>query len=138
MNEESTIKATEDERWIHGFNAIAQRIEQWADMKGWNEDDPARFIRELKDGINHSDVVHYDLAKHALMVSEIAESMEGRRHGDPKSDKIPEFTAQEEELADCIVRIMHYSAHRKLRIAEALIAKLIYNDSRPYKHGKKA
>jgi NTP pyrophosphatase (non-canonical NTP hydrolase) len=119
--------------FILSFNKVAQRIEDWSNRLGWNEDDPLN-----KEGRQNVDIVNYDIAKLGLMVTEIAEAIEGRRHGDPASDKIPDFTAQEEELADCIVRIMHYAAHRKLRVAEALVTKLDYNDNRPYKHGKLA
>lgn len=73
--------------------------------------------------------------KLALMHSEISEALEGER-GDLMSDKIPEFTAVEEELADAIIRMMDMAGRRKLRLAEAIMAKLSYNKSRPYKHGK--
>lgn len=130
-------KAEAKALFVAGFNGVAEQIEKWADAKGWNSDDKYRSDTEY-DNINHVDIVNYDIAKYGLMVTEIAEAIEARRHGDPKSDKIPEFTGQEEELADCIVRIMHHAAHRKLRVAEALVAKLVYNDSRPYKHNKLA
>lgn len=132
--------------WIAGYNLVAAQIEAWADRKGWNEDDPTllcktdkvrtapRVIAVKEDILSLK--AAYDVSKLGLMMTEIAEAIEGRRHGDPKSDKLPAFTQQEEELADCIVRIMHYSAHEKLRVAEALVAKLDYNEKRPYKHGK--
>lgn len=124
--------------FISSFNALSTRINEWADRKGWNEDDPVNHhpVKHTKMYVGY--VVAHDLSKLGLMITEIAEAMEGRRHGDPPSDKIPEYTSQEEELADCIVRIMHYSAQRKLRVAEALLAKLEYNETRPYKHGKQA
>jgi NTP pyrophosphatase (non-canonical NTP hydrolase) len=132
--------------FILSFNKVAQRIEDWANIKGWNSDDPQIIFsgswEDVNGGIHPSilrdTTVAYDISKLGLMVTEIAEAIEGRRHGDPASDKIPEFTCQEEELADCIVRIMHHAAHRKLRVAEALVTKLDYNDNRPYKHGKLA
>lgn len=132
--------------FIVGFNLIADRIEDWANEKGWNADDPETSLKfnsvlgayNVLENVRRDLTVNYDIAKLGLMVTEIAEAIEARRNGDPKSDKIPEFTGQEEELADCIVRIMHHAAHRKLRVAEALVAKLAYNDTRPYKHGKLA
>jgi NTP pyrophosphatase (non-canonical NTP hydrolase) len=129
-------------RWkfIHGFNAVAEEIEAWADRKGWNSDDPKTWDKGVKEflGLKAMESLQaaYDVSKLGLMMTEVGEAIEGRRHGDPPSDKIPEFTSQEEELADCIVRIMHYAAHEKLRVAEALITKLQYNEDRPYKHGK--
>jgi NTP pyrophosphatase (non-canonical NTP hydrolase) len=74
----------------------------------------------------------------ALMHSELSEALEGLRHGNPPSEHIPEFTAVEEEMADVIIRIMDNAERRGWRIAEAIVAKMKFNDSRPYKHGGKA
>lgn len=71
----------------------------------------------------------------ALMHSELSECLEGIRKN-TMDDHIPEFSSEEAELADTIIRIMDYGAGFKLRVMEALLAKLLYNKSRPYKHGK--
>lgn len=71
-----------------------------------------------------------------LMVSELAEALEGLR-GDNKSDKLEGFSAEEEELADTVIRILDYSGAFQLRIGEAITAKLTYNKLRQFKHGKK-
>lgn len=71
-----------------------------------------------------------------LMVSELAEALENARKGFPLSDHIPEFLGIEEELADCIIRIMNYGEDFGMDIANALVAKVEFNRTRPYKHGK--
>lgn len=73
--------------------------------------------------------------KIALMHSELSEALEADRK-DLASDHIPEFSGVEEELADCMIRILDFAGHHDLRLAEAFTAKLQYNLSRPYKHGK--
>ncbi|MDR3572879.1 MAG: hypothetical protein P4L50_03375 [Anaerolineaceae bacterium] len=73
----------------------------------------------------------------ALMHSELSEALESLRHGNPPSDHIPEFTGVEEELADVIIRILDYSAARDLRLGDAILAKMAFNNNRPFKHGGK-
>jgi NTP pyrophosphatase (non-canonical NTP hydrolase) len=73
----------------------------------------------------------------ALMHSELSEALEGLRNGYKPSDHIPDFSFVEEELADCIIRIMDFAQARGLRVDEALIAKHLFNIGRPHKHGKK-
>lgn len=72
----------------------------------------------------------------ALMHSELSEALENLRTGDPPSDHIPEFSGVEEELADVIIRIFDM-AYGNYRVWEALLAKVEYNRTRPYKHGGK-
>lgn len=72
-----------------------------------------------------------------LMHSELSEALEGYRHGNPKSDKIPEFSSMEEEFADVVIRMMDFAAHYGLDVAGAIEAKMKYNESRPFRHGNK-
>lgn len=73
----------------------------------------------------------------ALMHSELSEALESLRHGDPISDHIPPFTGVEEELADCIIRILDFSEAYELNVIRALLTKLEFNKTRGYKHGGK-
>jgi len=108
----------EDAEFLKGFNATSSKVYQNAVIAGWWSGE-RRFSETI-----------------ALVHAELSEALEAARMGDPKSEKIPEFSEIEEELADAIIRIMDYSAGKKLRIAEAILAKIEYNKSRPYKHGK--
>lgn len=71
----------------------------------------------------------------ALMHSELSEALEGLRKPQ-QSDHIPKFTLVEEEMADLLIRVFDFAGARELRLAEALTAKMAYNKTRPYRHGK--
>ena len=73
----------------------------------------------------------------ALMHSELSEALEAIRKGNPRSQKIPEFTELEEELADVVLRIMNFGGQLNLRMSDAIIAKDEYNSNRAFKHGGK-
>jgi len=72
-----------------------------------------------------------------LMVTELSEAMEALRDGSPPSEKIPSFSQVEEELADAIIRILDFAGGNQLDIEGALVAKMQFNESRPYRHGGK-
>jgi len=65
-----------------------------------------------------------------LMVSELAEAMEGERKN-LMDDKLPHRRMAEVELADAIIRIMDYAGAHGYDVAGAMDEKLGYNTQRP-------
>ena len=76
--------------------------------------------------------------KGLLIVSEIVEAFEGDRNGKATmpDEHCPEYTNFEIEVADACIRIFDLAEYRKLRLGQAILSKMDYNASRPYKHNK--
>lgn len=106
--------------FVRGWINQAADIHHTAKEKGFWEDGEER---------NDSEMI-------MLMVTELAEAVEGLREGNPPDDKVPEFSAVEAELADAVIRIMDYGHARGFRVAQAIEAKSRFNTTRPYKHNK--
>jgi NTP pyrophosphatase (non-canonical NTP hydrolase) len=96
------------QRMIHGLNRHA----------GWWNDLKTGEPKERNDG---------ELLM--LMVSELAEGMEGVRKN-LMDDKLPHRKMIEVELADCLIRILDYAGGRGLDVAGAMIEKLAFNSVR--------
>ena len=64
-----------------------------------------------------------------LMVSELAEALEGHRK-DLMDDKLPHRKMFEVELADCIIRICDTAGQMGLDLGGAVAEKLEYNSTR--------
>lgn len=120
MNSTDTTSQNKNKQseFPHAWKMTARRVHQSTISKGfWDE------------SRNKAECI-------ALMHSELSEALEALRNGNPKDDKIPEFTNHEVELADVVIRIMDYAEAYNLNVGRAIIAKMAYNETRPYKHGK--
>lgn len=149
----TTTGPTKREREIYGrfvsaFNDMAQLAHENAVAKGWWECPDADLVRRAIDTAGLSDEAEAELEALAnrleernrgeviaLMHSELSEALEAERDGNPSSEKIPTFTGVEEEFGDVIIRIMDTAARRKLHVGSAIVAKHIYNQGRPHRHG---
>jgi NTP pyrophosphatase (non-canonical NTP hydrolase) len=83
--------------------------------------------------------------KLALIMGELGETLEAVRKNLGPDSHIPEFTSEESEVADAVIRLMNYATDRKLRLADAIFAKNEFNrnradhsaEARASEHGKR-
>ena len=112
------------------INAIAERVHK-ANAKWWVTLDNEPLVRNRPEMM-------------MLIVSEIAEAMEGYRKSLP-DDKLPHRSMEEVEMADALIRILDYCASHGLDLGGAYVEKMAYNakredhtlEHRKGKHGKK-
>ncbi len=105
-----------------GILRLQHWITEWAIGKGWLvPGQPRELLHQLM-----------------LVVSELSEACEAHREGNPKCTRpnMGEFSHVEEELADAVIRILQIAGEHNFRIADAIIAKMEFNETRPVKHGK--
>lgn len=65
----------------------------------------------------------------ALIHSEVSETLEGVRKGQPDKH-LPHRSSEEVELADTVIRILDYAGHRGLDLSGAVREKIAYNQRR--------
>lgn len=113
-------------QFISVLEEAANMFEETSKSKGFMQQGTLNGTPEVHIGLLHGEV------------SELNECM--RLPQMPQSKKIPDFTEEEEELADIFIRTFIQGKLRGIsggRLAEAVLAKAAYNDTRPKMHGGK-
>ena len=115
---------------------LADDIYKWAEAKGfWKDEVEIVSVLSIQPELLVKLFHMKKCQKLMLIISEIAELMEGLRL--PTEEPLNGiFTNEEEEAADIMIRLLDYCGRYKLRIVEALVAKMAKNENRPYMHGK--
>ncbi len=85
---------------------------------------------DMKNSPDHPFYPYFIATKMMLGVSETAEGMEGFRKN-LADDKLPQFTMEECEAADELIRLFDRCGARGYRIIEAFFAKTSFNTVRP-------
>lgn len=125
------------ERFVFSFRRVMSRCQQINRMHGFNNGD------HISSPSPSEQLAHKNArrcTKLMLVVSEIVEAVDAYRIGEENqpSEHIPMFTKAEEEIADAVIRLKNFAADETLRLAEAIIAKTDFNETRPPMHGGKA
>lgn len=90
----------------------------------------AGWWNDLETGAPLVDRPHVVGEKLMLIVSEVAEAMEGHRKG-LQDDKLPHRSMVEVELADAVIRIADLAGALGLDLGGAIAEKMAYNRNRP-------
>lgn len=124
------VRATKLKLAMYYLGDLGRILHRTSTEKGWWAD---------RDELSKTPAgrVQVDIGCIALVITELSEAIENIRAGYTPDDKVPEFSGLEAELADAIIRILDFAEARKLRVAEAVIAKAKFNDGREHRHGNK-
>jgi len=128
----------EQELMAKTFDKFARLCAAQADRSGFVEE-PHKIAeilsgcaaKELHDWFRDCELQ----AELARIGSEVGEAVEAVRK--PGLDHhLPAFDNLIVELSDVLIRIGHTSGRRSMPLGAATVAKMVYNASRPLKHGK--
>lgn len=123
------------------INKLGKEISRDNMSKGFYDDDV--FMKAVSDTLTDKVKENFlriwetnrKLARIALMHTELSEAVEGIRKN-AMDDKLPHRSMEEVELADALIRILDDAGAYKFDLGGAVVEKLNYNRTRPYKHGK--
>ena len=98
------------------------------------------YLRVYSDPDNDGELVRWFRdceiqAELARIASEVGEAVEAVRKPDYDTH-LPQFDNFIVEMADVLIRVGDTTGRRGMDLGEATVAKMLYNASRPRKHGK--
>lgn len=96
----------------------------------WHVKLPDGTVIDMKNSPDHPFYPYFVATKMMLTVSETSEGMEGFRRG-LQDDKLPQFTMEQTEAVDELIRIFDKVGARGYDIIEPFFAKTAYNTVRP-------
>lgn len=105
---------TGDEQLAAALNVLANDIHDDSVSAGWWDDGEDKYVLATKL---------------MLVVSEVAEAMEGLRK-DQWDDHLPHRKMVEVEVADALIRLLDFSSALNMDIGSAVMEKLEYNRNR--------
>lgn len=105
-----------------GMIYLQDSITAWAIRKGWLTETPRNPAEQLM-----------------LIVTELAEACEAFRMGNPPCERpgMEQYSHAAEELADVVIRCFQMAGEHNIPLADVILAKMAFNETRPVKHGKK-
>lgn len=101
-------------------------INKWAESKGWNRE------RAFADDMNlfHTEISEaYEEHRKYKEIGEVYYSVDEQGKSKPEGIAI--------EIADLAIRILHFCAQHHLPLHELIRLKMLYNETRPERHGGK-
>ena len=104
-----------------GMTYLQDSITAWAIRKGWLTETPRNPAEQLM-----------------LIVTELAEACEAFRVGNPPCERpgMEQYSHAAEELADVVIRCLQMAGEHNIPLADVVMAKMAFNETRPVKHGK--